>query len=413
MGYWRIDYRRGRQRQSIVLSAESRVEAVEEFRRLTLGVMTGIEETEKPFSFVLRERLERWRTPLRNRRVKTEPYIAALRQIGIMLDAGMPINTALEEAVLYTDDAMLRYILQRMLSDIESGRSLSETIRPFERQLGYLSLSMLELGEQTGTLADAVLKLADILEQIEDNRRQLIKATRYPVFIIFAMVIAFIIVITMVVPQFQQLFAESGMELPFPTRLLLWIEHAVERYGLWIVGGAFTLTAIFGWLYQRSDQVHLQADRLLLRVYIVGEVTHYAMLGRFIYIFDVLLHAGIPIMDALETAISVVDNRWIRQRLQEIPNAIEEGRSLYAGFKESGEFERIVVQMIKAGEDGGALNKMLEKVSKYYNDRYQYIVDNIATMIEPILIMAIAGFVLVLALGIFLPLWNMVDLAGM
>jgi hypothetical protein len=163
---------------------------VEEFRRLTLGVMTGIEEIEKPLSLALHEWMERWRTPLRNRRVRTEPYIAALRQIGIMLDAGMPINTALEEAILYTDDAMLRYILQRMLSDIESGRSLSDAIRPFERQLGYLSLSMLELGEQTGTLADAVLKLADILEQIEDNRRQLIKATRYPVFIIFAMVVA-------------------------------------------------------------------------------------------------------------------------------------------------------------------------------------------------------------------------------
>ena len=413
MAWWRIDYKAGKRRERFYLEAESRTDALELFRRKPRGVILDIQPSTRPLGEALRGYFRTLNSPIRNRRVRPDPYIAALRQIGIMLDAGMPINTALSEAVLFTDDPMLRHILQSILSEIESGRSLSDAVRPFERQLGFLSISMFELGEQSGTLADAILKLADILERIQDNRRQLIKATRYPVFIIFAMIVAFIVVITMVIPQFQALFAESRMELPFPTRFLLWIEHAVQRYGVYIVIGAVALTAVFSWFYQKYDSVRLKADRALLRVYIVGTVTHYAMLGRFVYIFEVLLHAGIPIVQALETAISVVDNRWIRHKLQTIPDAIQEGRSLYSGFTDSEQFERIVTQMIKAGEDGGALDRMLQKISKYYNDRYQYIVDNIATMIEPILIMAIAGFVLILALGIFLPLWNMVEMAGM
>ena len=117
-------------------------------------------------------------------------------------------------------------------------------------------------------------------------------------------------------------------------------------------------------------------------------------------------------IDALQIAMGVVENNYIRQELQKIPVAIEDGRSLAQGFSESGQFEGMVMQMIKAGESSGSLGTMLGKVNRVYNSRYDYIVDNVATLIEPILIAAIAGFVLVLALGIFLPMWSMVDLAG-
>jgi general secretion pathway protein F len=217
----------------------------------------------------------------------------------------------------------------------------------------------------------------------------------------------------MVVPQFQQMFAESGTELPFATRFLLWIEHAIRFYGPYIVAGALVLVGVFSWFYKRSEAVRLAADKFLLKIYIVGKVTKYAMIGRFIYIFSVLMHAGIPIIDALDAAVGVVDNSYIKLRLQAIRSAIEEGRSLKSGFEESGMFLNMIVQMVQAGEQGGALSKMLDKITKFYQDRYQYIVDNVATMIEPILIAAIAGFVLVLALGIFLPMWSMADAMGM
>ena len=410
MPYFRIRYKTGNRRKSVVVEAENRVAAIERFTRQKQGIILAVRPSSRPLlqSF----RALAGRRFFEDRPLRYASLIASYRQMGTMFDAGIPINTILEDLVEFTDDPRLQRIWQAALQGVEGGRSLTDSLTPYRRQIGNLSLSMIHLGEETGTFGEAVLKLADILEQIEENRRRLVKATRYPLFVIFAMMIAFVIVITMVVPQFQQLFRESQMELPFPTLFLLWIEGAVERYGLYILFGALGLVAVFSWFYNRYERVKLQTDRALLRVYIVGAVTRYAMLGRFVYIFTVLLNAGIPIITALETSISIVDNAWIKHRLERITVSIKAGQSFYQGMKETELFEKIVLQMIKAGEDSGSLNKMLVKVTKYYDDRYQDIVENVATMIEPILILAIAGFVLILALGIFLPLWSMVQMAA-
>ncbi|WP_457595927.1 type II secretion system F family protein [Hydrogenimonas sp.] len=413
MRYFRIEYRRGGARGRIVLEAENKIEAIRAFENRTLGVLLSVREVSKPLTWALRSRLEALRSPVGRGRVSQEPYIASLRQIAVLLDAGIPINHAIEEAIRSTENREVRAIWEAILSDVESGMGLSDAAAPYRDQLGNLSLSMFRLGEQTGTLSQSIAKLADILERILENRRQLVKATRYPLFTIVAMVIAFTVVILMVVPQFQELFAESGAELPYPTRFLIWVEEAVTQYGLYIVAGAVALFGAFSWWYRRDERVRRAADRFLLRVYIVGKVTRYAMIGRFVYIFEVLLKAGIPITDALKAATGVVENLYMQERLARIAAAIEEGRSLASGFRESGMFKSMVVQMVEAGEKGGALSAMLEKVTRYYQERYQYIVDNVAAMIEPILIASIAGFVLILALGIFLPMWSMAEAMGM
>ncbi len=413
MRYFRIDYRHGNRRESITLEAHSKMEAVTQFRSMTLGVMISVKEVSKPLSAIIGKWIERYRSPVKAKRVEQEPYIATLRQIAVMLDAGLPINQCIEEAIRSTDNDMLKEIFGSVLTDVERGVSLSDAVEPFRTQLGAISISMLSLGEQTGTLSESMLKLADILEQIQHNRRELVRATRYPLFTIVAMILAFVVVIVLVVPQFQEVFAESGAELPFPTMLLIWLEHAVSTYGPFIVAGAVSLSALFSYLYRKYEKVRLEADRMMLKIYIVGKVMHYAMIGRFVYIFNVLLNAGIPITDALDAAVGVVENSYMRRQLEKIRRAIEEGRPLYSGFEESALFANMIVQMIKAGESGGALGSMLNKVTNYYQERYQHIVDNVASMIEPILIAAIAGFVLVLALGIFLPMWSMAEAMGM
>ncbi len=413
MRYFKVEYRQGKKRESILLEAESKIDAVAQFRDMTLGVLLSVKEVSKPLSLIFKKELQKYRSAVKKKRVAQEPYIASLRQISVMLDAGLPVNRCLEEALDSTDDEMLKEILRSILASVESGMSLTEAVEPFRIQLGNISLSMFNLGEQTGTLSESVKKLADILEQIEQNRRELVRATRYPLFTIFAMMLAFVVVIVMVVPQFQEVFAESGAELPFPTQLLIWVEHAVTGYGPFIAAGAILLSLLFSYIYAKYPKVRLETDRLMLKVYIVGKVMHYAMIGRFVYIFNVLMSAGIPITDALDAAVGIVENSYMKQQLEKIRRAIEEGRPLNSGFQESGLFANMIVQMIKAGEQGGALGTMLQKVTNYYQERYQRIVDNVSSMIEPILIAAIAGFVLILALGIFLPMWSMAEAMGM
>lgn len=412
MKFFLVRYKQSRKKLSTTLEALNKAEAYQKFRDLNLGIPLQVKEVSEPLSMKIERLKKQLENPIKNRRVKDEPYITFLDQLSTMLDAGMPINLCLSESILDTTDPMLKAIFTEVLADIESGQSLTQSTAKYHRQLGSLSLSMFELGEQTGTLSNAIAKLSAILQQIFDNRQKLKKATRYPLFIITAMVIAFTVVITYVVPQFQSFFEQSNMELPFPTKLLLWTEHAISTYGPYILGGGILLATVFGYIYSKNPNVRLKADQFLLKIMVVGQVTYYAMVGRFIYLFNVLTEAGIPMIEALNIAMGVVDNSYMKQELQKIPVAIEDGRSLAQGFAESKQFEGMVLQMIKAGESSGALGQMLGKVNRVYNNRYSYIVDNVATMIEPILIAAIAGFVLILALGIFLPMWSLVDIAG-
>ncbi len=413
MKFFDVHYRRGQVKKHIVLEAGNRLEVMKKFQHLELGVAVHYKEIAEPLNLKVQKIIDKYNSPIKKKRANIENYVALLRQLAVMLDAGMPINFCLDEVILATEDTMLVAIMKEVRDDIEGGQSFTAAIKPYSHQLGHLSISMIYLGEQTGTLSESIHKLSDILQAIHDNRVKLKKATRYPMMTIGAMIIAFSIVITFVVPQFKDIFESSSAELPFPTRLLLWIEHAMTYYGPYIIIGAAILLGIYLYMYKRNPKLALVSDRILLKIYIVGEVTRYAMLGRFVYIFDVLIHAGIPIIDALNAAVGVVQNRYMKQQFELIIEAIKEGKTLHNGFEESEMFERMILQMLKAGEDSGALNTMLEKITKYYNAKYDNIIDNVASMIEPLLIAAIAGFVLVLALGIFLPMWSMADAMGM
>ena len=412
MAYFLVRYKVGKKRGFEIVEAENRVEAINAFMEHPKGVIVSIEETAPPLSLRLVKLKERYLNPIKNRPVNLERFVSLLDQMGVMLDAGLPINFVLAEVVKNEKDPMLKAIFGEILRDIESGKGFYEAAKRFERQLGNLALSMIRLGEETGSLAEQIVHLSSILQEILDNRKKFKKATRYPIFIMVAMSIAFVVVMLMVVPQFEAFFKESKMELPLPTKFLLWVEHALLEYGLLIGGGAVGIAFLIGYLYKKNDRIHLLLDRLILKIIIVGKATFYAMISRFMYIFRVLQEAGIPMIEALEIAMGIVENRFLKDRLQRIAYAIEEGRSLAQGFRDTELFENMVIEMVRSGEIGGGLGKMLGKVTKIYKDRFDYIVDNIATLIEPILIAAIAGFVLTLALGIFLPMWNMVNIAG-
>ncbi len=411
--YFKITYKRGGKRKVTYLEESNKAEAIKTFRYKKMGGLVSIEPTGEPLSEKFRKFQEKFDNPVKDKRVETESYISALRQIATMLDAGMPINDCLLEAYNSTENPSLKEIMRIVLEDVESGVSLTKAASRFKRQLGGLSISMFDMGEQTGSLDKSINRLADILEEIHENRKKLKKATRYPTMTIFAMAIAFSVVIIFVVPQFENMFNSMGADLPVPTRFLLWIENALVHYGPYILTGAVLTVSVLGYMYAKSENFKLIFDRILLKVYLVGTVIHLSMLGRYVYIFDKLSQSGIPIIDALKTAGEVVENDYMRQQLGKIEGAVEDGRSLTDGFKDSGQFDSMVLQMISAGERSGSLNRMLEKVSNVYRNKYQYLIDNVATMIEPILIAGIAGFVLLLALGIFLPMWSMAEAMGM
>ena len=401
--YFKIEYIKKGKMQEIVIAAKSVKDAINKFREKKLGILINIEEFKKPS---LTEEIAQ---KLELSKIDLEEYIAVLEQMYVMLDAGLAIDMVLGNIKDTIKNKKLKKIFISLENDIKAGLSLTAAFEKFEKELGKLTTSMIKLGEETGDLARAVKDLSVILHEILDNRKRLKKATRYPMFIVFAMSIAFVIVILFVIPPFKSIFSQLNTELPLPTRFLLWIEHAIESYGLYVLGGAIAVFGVITYLYNTKDEVRYQLDKLILKVYIVGSVIKLAMTGRFVYVLQRLIDSGIPILDAVDIALNIVENSYIKKQFEHIKNSIVTGGTIKQGFEESGMFENMTVQMIAAGEESGSLVLMLQKVSNYYLEKYRYIVDNIAVLIEPILIAAIAGFVMTLALGIFLPMWNLTE----
>jgi len=401
--HYKIEYIKKGKVEEIIISAKSPKEAIEKFRAKKLGILKSINEYNKPSA------LDELVKKLDLAKIDFEEYVSVLDQLYVMLDAGLPIDAIIENSANTIKNKRLKKIFISIQRDIKAGLSLTNAFEKFEKELGRLSTSMVKLGEETGDLARAFKDLSVILHEILDNRKRLKKATRYPMFIIIAMSIAFTIVILFVIPPFKSIFAQLHTELPLPTRFLLWIEASLQKYGLYILLGAIVVFGGIAYLYNTRDDIRLKMDEMLLKVYIVGPVIQLAMRGRFVYVLQRLIDSGIPILDSVDIALNIIDNTYIKQQFEKIKNSIVTGGTIKQGFEDSGMFENMTVQMIAAGEESGSLVLMLQKVSNYYLEKYRYIVDNIAVLIEPILIAAIAGFVITLALGIFLPMWNLTE----
>jgi len=400
---YKIDFIQKGKKRTVFIKADSQKEAIKEFKKKYKGLIRNISKVEKKsFLEVLESKLE-------SKKFKLEELISIFDQLYVMVDAGISIDMSLSNTLEGIKNKALRRIFEDIYNKINSGYSLYNAFKNYEKELGIIVVAMIALGEESGDIANALKELSLILTEIDENRKRFKKATRYPLFIIFAMIIAFTVIIIFVIPPFKSIFAQLKTELPLPTRFLLWIEGAVVNYGWIILSFSIVVFIVLNYLYKTSKKAKLFFDRLFLKIYILGKVIELAMIGRFVFVFKSLIQSGIPIVTAFDVAISIVDNSYLKNRLFLIKDEVVKGGTISEGFKNSELFEPMIIQMVKAGEDSGNLTQMFEKVASYYSKEYRYIVDNIAVLIEPILIAAIAGFIFTIALGVFLPMWNLTE----
>lgn len=409
MKYFEINYLISGKKNRIIIQSAHKMDALSQFENRALGVLVAINEINEPIIYRIKNFKESLARNSLKKEIKLEPYIASLRQLGVMLDAGIAVNQCFMEVVNTTDNRQIREIFRQISLKVESGSSMSDAFEDFSYELGNLSVSMISLGEQTGELSNAVIKLSNILDEIHQNRKKLKKALRYPGIVITVMIIAFIAVIKMVVPQFKEMFEEYDSELPLPTQTLLGIESFVRESGFSLLMGIIAIIVTHIIFYRQKGKYKYLIDKYILKVYLIGKITRLSMTGRFMFVFNSLTNSGVPIINALAIAVNIVENDYLKERFMLIEGAIEEGKTLTSGFEESNQFENMTIQMVKAGESSGSLNKMLEKVDDYFSEKYNDIVDNISTYIEPIMIALLAIFLTIMALGIFLPMWSMAE----
>ncbi len=340
--------------------------------------------------------------------VPLEVLVIFCRQMYSLTKAGVPLLRAMNRLTQNSNNKLLKQALEEITADLTSGRSLSISMRQHPRVFSTLFVSMIHVGENTGRLDQTLLQLANYYEQEMETRKRIKSAMRYPIFVLSFILIAMLILNVKVIPQFTSMFARFGVELPLPTRILMVTSSFFVSYWHFILGGmAGMLFAFQTWI--SGDSGREKWDQFRLRIPIVGDIVTRAQMSRFSRTFALMLKSGVALNQSLALSAESLGNKYLENRLLEMKSGIESGTNLSTTAAKSGIFTPLVQQMIAVGEETGQIDDLLLEVSDFYDREVDYDLKTLTARMEPLLLVIVSGMVLILALGIFLPMWNMLD----
>ncbi|MFM4825130.1 type II secretion system F family protein [Aeromonas bivalvium] len=341
-------------------------------------------------------------------RVPLEELVVFSRQMYALTRAGVPILRAIAGLEESAHSKPLKRALHQLGEDLGNGRPLSSAMQSHPKVFSSLFVAIIHVGENTGQLEEAFLQLANYFDLELETRKRIKAAMRYPSFVMVAIGIAMVILNIMVIPVFANMFAKFGVELPLATRILLATSHFFVHYWWLLLAGL--LGGVLGWRYWvRTPGGQLCWHRWQLGLPIVGSIINRSLLARFARSFSMMLRAGVPLNQALTLVADAVDNAFMAERIREMRGGIERGESLQRTAGASTLFTPLVMQMIAVGEETGQVDELLHEAAQYYEREVDYDLKSLTARIEPILIGIVAIMVLVLALGIFTPMWDMMS----
>ncbi len=349
---------------------------------------------------------EQWWVRLNRKAVSVEDILVFSRQMYTLSKAGVPILRAFAGLQASAVKPAMVELLQDIRSSLDQGRELSVALQRHVDVFGAFYVAMIRVGEMTGRLTEVFLRLNEHMEFERDVRERIKQAMRYPSFVIIAMVIALVVINVFVIPVFAKVFAGFNAELPLITRGLL-------GFSSWMVAWwHLLLAAVIGAVvmvraYLRTPEGRYRWDSRKLRLPIVGDIVLKATLARFSRSFALSSASGVPLVQALTVVAQTVDNAYIGSRIEQMRDGIERGESISRCAAATGVFTPVVLQMIAVGEETGELDSLLFEIAGMYERETDYNIKGLSAAIEPLLLSVIAVLVLVLALGVFLPLWSM------
>lgn len=339
-------------------------------------------------------------------KVKHMDLMLFSRQIHTLLKAGVPIMralTGLQEAAV---NPAMKEVVREVRESLEAGRELSVALARHPKVFPPFYLSMVRVGEATGLLDEIFLRLYDHLDFERFMQEQVKSALRYPSFVVAAMGIALVVINIFVIPAFAKVFQNFKAELPFMTRLLIGFSDFM------VAGWPYMLAALLGGFFAfrawvGNPQGRYQWDSITVRLPIAGKIVRKAALARFARSFALSARSGVPIMQALANSAQTVGNAYIARAIDGMRENVERGESVLRATISAGIFTPVVMQMVAVGEESGALDEMMEEIGQMYQREVEYELKTLGQKIEPILIVGLGVMVLILALGIFLPMWDL------
>lgn len=332
------------------------------------------------------------------------------RQMYSLSKAGMPLDRALRGLEASISNLGMKRILRDVTQQIEKGTDLTGAFSRHPKVFSPLYLSLVHVGENTGRLDLAFQQIGKYLELERNTSKQIKSATRYPIFVLVAIAIALAIITVFVIPVFADTFDKLQAELPWQTVLLINISDFMVAYWMYLLAaGVLAYVAFRRWVGTSAGK--LRWDQKKLGFPLVGNIFERVALARFSRTFAMMSKSGVPVVQSLAVIARAVGNRYIGDNVQRMQDGISRGESLYKTAEKSGMFSPLVMQMIAVGEESGSLDTLMEEVADFYDAEVEYDLKKLGSAIEPILIVCIGGMVLILALGVFLPIWDLASAA--
>ncbi|NCQ51584.1 type II secretion system F family protein [archaeon] len=328
------------------------------------------------------------------------------RQLYVLVRSGVPIVRALKTLEVSSESKEMREMFRDIKSSLDSGYEIYIALQKHPDKFPPFYVNMVRVGELAGQLEAVLEELYKFLDFEQDIKGRAKAALRYPMFVLVAIVLALSVMMIFVIPTFASVYKGFHAELPLPTRVLIGTSNFVMNYGLLLI---FAITSsIYMFLsYIKTDLGQYWWDKFKFSIPLVGKIVKKSVLARFTKSFSLSLKSGIPIVQSLNNMQYVMENSYFSKHVESMRESIERGNTLYGSMKNTGVFEPLVLEMFSTGEEAGELEVMCDEISNMYDKEIDFELKNLSSYIEPIMLVFIGGLVLVMALGMFLPIWDL------
>lgn len=339
---------------------------------------------------------------------KTSDLVLLSRQMYTITKSGIPLLRGIKGLAASTHNVVLREILEEVLRDLEGGRDLAGCLARHPKIFPPLYVSIIRVGEETGTLEASFRRLAEYLQQDQDMQDRIKGALRYPAIVMCVIVAAIAVLTIFVIPKFEPLFRQLGDNIPWPTLAIMSVSSFAQHYW-YVVVGAGALGVFAARHYVQTEAGRFRWDSLKLRLPIVGKLAHEGSLARIARSLSISMTAGMPVIQTLRIIGQAAGNQYMAERVGRLREAVERGDPISRAAASVGMFPPLVLQMLAVGEETGELSDLLDEVAGFYEREVDYALKNLNAAIEPLLIIAVGGIVCILALGVMLPMWEMIS----
>ncbi len=341
-------------------------------------------------------------------KVKKQDLNIFTRQLWTMQKAGLPLLAGLSSLREQASTETFKKMIVQIIKDIEEGNSLSVALSQQPRVFEPVFVHMVRAGEASGKLDEIFYQLSEMGQFEAATKDKIRSATIYPMITLTSLLVAFFVVVTFVVPKFTSIFSHAGRKLPLPTRLLLAVNDIIRHHWFEVILVVGVLIFLFR-LFVSTPVGRFQWDKIKLKLPVLGKLVFFLQLSRFSRILGELLKTGVPILQSLQLVSDTLNNKVLEKAVIAIQVSVNEGKGMSTAMKNTGIFTPMIVQMVEVGENSGRTDELLHYVSGYYEDQSNSMIKNFSTLIEPILLFFLGGMVLLLALGVFLPVWDLVN----